>query len=162
MVWVAISKRGVSKLFVAQEDFYECPLYKSQALTNVFHLWTNTTRSDVVFWLDLAACHYGKISTEFMEKERLYFVKRHQNTPNAPQIRPIEQYWGILKQKVYQNNWSAQSREQLIARIKWAVKQIDPEIITKMFDHLPSKIRRAQENGLDSVLRSTFSFFESF
>ena len=49
-------------------------------------------------------------------------------------------------------NWSAQSREQLIARIKWAVKQIDPQIIIKMFDHLPSKIRQAQEYGLDSVL----------
>ena len=87
-----------------------------------------------------------------MYKEGSAYVKRHQNPPNAPQIRPIEQYWGILKQKVYQNNWSAQSREQLIARIKWAVKQIDPQTIIKMFDHLPSKICQAQENGLDSVL----------
>ena len=42
--------------------------------------------------------------------------------------------------------------DQLIARIKWAVKQIDPQSIIQMFDHLPSKIRRAHENGLDSVL----------
>ena len=69
-------------------------------------------------WPDLAACHYAHTSTDFMYKEGLAYVKRHQNPPNAPQIRPIEQYWGILKQKVYQNNWSAQSREQLIARIK--------------------------------------------
>ena len=68
-------------------------------------------------------------------------------TPTIPK-RP----WLQLPQLLPLLPWSAQSREQLIARIKWAVKQIDPEIITKMFDHLPSKIRRAQENGLDSVL----------
>ena len=39
--------------------------------------------------------------------------------------------------KELKGNWSAESREQLIARIKWAVKQSDPEIINKMFDHLP-------------------------
>ena len=79
-------------------------------------------------------------------------MTRRQNPPNAPQIRPIEQYWGMLKQKVYQNNWTAKTTDQLIARIKWAVKQIDPQSIIQMFDHLPSKIRRAHENGLDSVL----------
>ena len=50
---------------------------------------------------------------------------------NAPQIRPIEQYWGILKQKVHQINWSAQSREQLIARIKWAVKHLTLRSLSK-------------------------------
>ena len=31
--------------------------------------------------------------------------------PIAPQIRPIENYWGILKMKVYEENWMAQTRD---------------------------------------------------
>jgi hypothetical protein len=42
--------------------------------------------------------------------------------PNAPQIRPIENYWGILKMKVYEGNRTAQTRDHLIRRIK--IKQM--------------------------------------
>ena len=38
--------------------------------------------------------------------------------PNAPQIRPIESYWGILEMNVYDGNWTAQTRDHLIRRIK--------------------------------------------
>ena len=33
--------------------------------------------------------------------------------PNAPEIRTIENYWGILKMKVYEGNWTAQTRNHL-------------------------------------------------
>ena len=36
--------------------------------------------------------------------------------PNAPQIRPIESYWGILEMNVYDGNWTAQTRDHLIRR----------------------------------------------
>ena len=42
--------------------------------------------------------------------------------PNAPQIRTIENYWGILKMKVYEGNRTAQTRDHLIRRIK--IKQM--------------------------------------
>ena len=41
---------------------------------------------------------------------------------NATQIRPIENYWGILKMKVYEGNRTAQTRDHLIRRIK--IKQM--------------------------------------
>ena len=44
--------------------------------------------------------------------KRFYTVPKNLNPPNAPQIRPIEMYWGALKQKVYAKNWSAKNRDQ--------------------------------------------------
>ena len=38
--------------------------------------------------------------------------------PNAPQIRPIENHWGILKVKVYEGNWKAKTRDHLKMRQK--------------------------------------------
>ena len=32
---------------------------------------------------------------------------KEDNPPATPQIRPIEQFWSMLKAKVYENNWSA-------------------------------------------------------
>ena len=37
---------------------------------------------------------------------------------HATQIRPIENYWGILKMKAYKGNWMAQTRGHLIRQIK--------------------------------------------
>ena len=32
----------------------------------------------------------------------------------APQNRPIENYWDILKMKVYEGNWTAKTRDHLV------------------------------------------------
>ena len=58
------------------------------------------------------------------EKNGIAYVKKEENPPNAPQIRPIENYWGILKMKVYDGNWSAKDREALIRRIKIKQKRL--------------------------------------
>ena len=59
---------------------------------------------------------------------------------------------GLLKQGVYQGNWSANSREQLIRRIKKCISEMDMDIVIKMFDNLEGKIQKAHEYGLDSLL----------
>ena len=40
------------------------------------------------------------------------------NTANLPEVRPIEDFWSILKAKVYENNWEAKTLHQLEIRIK--------------------------------------------
>jgi hypothetical protein len=51
------------------------------------------------------------------------------NPPNAPQIRPIENYWAMLKMKVYEGNWSGKDRPNMIQRIKQKQKEIDHDIV---------------------------------
>ena len=41
-------------------------------------------------WPDLATCHYANSNLEFLENERLPYVKKLENPLNAPQIRPID------------------------------------------------------------------------
>ena len=45
--------------------------------------------------------------------DQLHWI-REENPPNAPQIPPIEKFWGMLKMKVYEGNWTAQNHDQLI------------------------------------------------
>ena len=90
---------------------------------------------------------------EFLRKNGIAYVEKDENPPNAPQIRPIENYWGILKMKVYEGNWSAKDREALIRRIKIKQKEIDQDVVIKMFDKLKQKVHNANQNGLSSLLK---------
>ena len=91
-----------------------------------------------------------------MRKDGIAFVKKkktHQ-VPHAPQIRPTENYWGLLKMKVYEGNWSAKSREHLIWRIKSKQKEIDQNVVMKMFYRLKGKVHSFNENGLNSLIKT--------
>ena len=90
---------------------------------------------------------------EFLRKNGIAYVEKDENPPNAPQIRPIENYWGILKMKVYEGNWSAKDREALIRRIKIKQKEINQGTVIKMFENLKEKVHMANENGLTSLLK---------
>jgi hypothetical protein len=45
--------------------------------------------------------------------KKIEFLPKIINPANAPKLRPIEDFWGILKTNVYENNWSAKKVSQL-------------------------------------------------
>ena len=55
---------------------------------------------------------------DFLRDNSIAFTEKIDNPPNAPQIRPIENHWGILKVKVYEGNWKAKTRDHLKMRQK--------------------------------------------
>ncbi len=52
---------------------------------------------DILFWSDLATCHYANLVTHFLREEKLDFVERKENPPNFPQAKGIEKFWAICK-----------------------------------------------------------------
>ena len=56
-----------------------------------------------------------------------------------------------MKQKVYENDFKASSRKELIRRIKFCARKIEPEVIQNMMGILKQKVRIAARVGLDSV-----------
>ena len=50
--------------------------------------------------------------------ENVNFVPKEINSPNVPQTRPIENFWGCLAQKVYEGGWKAKREQQLILGIE--------------------------------------------
>ena len=51
--------------------------------------------------------------------------------------------------KVYEGNWKAKTRDHL----KMRQKEIDQDIVIKMFDHLKGQVHTANQNGLESLLK---------
>ena len=49
---------------------------------------------------DLATCHYGKLTMEWYKENGFNIVPKNANSPNCPELRPIEKYWAIMKRKL--------------------------------------------------------------
>ena len=94
-----------------------------------------------------------KISSKWSVKKGIAYVEKSENPPNAPQIRPVENYWAMLKMKVYEGNWTGKNRPQMIRRIKQKQKELDHGIVIRMFDNLKGRIHIAKENGLSSLIK---------
>ena len=79
--------------------------------------------------------------------------KWHQQTLRLK--NPIENYWAMLKMKVYEGNWSGKDRPNMIQRIKQKQKEIDHDIVIRMFENLKGRIHLAKESGdgLSSLIK---------
>ena len=61
----------------------------------------------------------------------------------------------MLKMKVYEGNWSGKDRPNMIWRIKQKQKEIDHDIVIRMFENLKGRIHLAKESGdgLSSLIK---------
>ena len=57
--------------------------------------------------------------------------------------------------KVYEGNWSRKDRPNMIQRIKQKQKEIDHDIVIRMFENLKGRIHLAKESGdgLSSLIK---------
>jgi transposase len=105
-----------------------------------------------IFWPDLASSHYSNATQAEYVRLNIKVVPKSSNPPNVPQLRPIENFWSILKSKVYSKGWTADSIEELIERIKLKLKKMPINICQSLMSGLKTKVRKAADNGLLSVI----------
>ena len=59
-------------------------------------------------------------------------VQRHFNPPKVPELRPIEQFWAILKQKVFCKGYVAKNKDTLILKIKKELLNVKESVVQSM------------------------------
>jgi hypothetical protein len=57
--------------------------------------------------------HYSNATEAEYARLNIKVVPKISNAPNVPQVRSIENFWSILKSKVYENGWTTNSIEKL-------------------------------------------------
>ena len=78
------------------------------------------------------------------------FVPKDQNPPCCPQLRPIEDIWGILKAKTYEGGWEAASEQQLKRKIRQSIRTLDAEVLKNMMRKVTQRVRHAARAGTRS------------
>lgn len=157
LVWIAISNQGISKPYLRKSkhgavngDIYanECLRKRLKPFIDEYH-----NDQNYLFWPDLASCHYGNVARTCLEDLEIQYVDKDMNPPNSPQLRPIESFWGLLKQEVYCKGWKANDLDQLERRVRYCLGKIDRDVVCRMMDHVKSKLRKARESGIESLLK---------
>ena len=151
MVWMAISSKGASNVYVHQskqavdQQIYlkECIDRRLLPFINKYH-----SNKNILFWPDLARSHYSNIVQQRLNEMNIPYISRVDNPPNVPQARPIEVLWTVLERKIYENNWEANNIDHLAKRIKQKVKELDQNMLQDMIEGVRRKLRRIWREGL--------------
>jgi len=85
----------------------------------------------------------------YLKNKNLEIKKTLKNPANAPKLRPIEDFWGILKQKVNEKGWSAKSINQLKKKISESLKKIDPKVSPQLADTVFTRVDKCRRYGYD-------------
>ena len=149
LVWIAISPKGISKPFfqrsglAVNKEIYQqkCIIQRLLPFINDYHADRN-----ILFWPDLASSHYASTTLQCFEDNDIPFVEKELNPPAVPNLRPIENFWGILKQEVYKNGWHANNLEQLKSRIRYILTKTDKDTVCIMMKNIKSDIRKFTNN----------------
>lgn len=155
LVWAAISSKGVSEPLIRpnKAKAVDADVYIGQCLPKLkqfiekYHADNN-----IMFWPDLASCHYAKKTLDWLKEQKVPFVPKKDNPPNVPQARPIENFWAVLDRMVYDNGWEAQNERQLINRIKRKMREIDINTVQNLTRDIRSTLRKIEDNGPLSVI----------
>ena len=151
LVWLCVSERGISKPFIAPSGLaINRHVYLEQCIKKRLVPFIEQHHSDgqYLFWPDLASCHYAGIVTDFFREKGIKFVEKSDNPPALPECRAIEDFWSILKQLVYANNWQAKNVKQLRSRILLCLKKVDLDAVKRLFGATRLKVGRVRLNGV--------------
>jgi transposase len=155
MVWLAISSKGISEpLIVKSKNAINSQIYIEECLNKRLIQFINKHHSNgnYIFWPDLASSHYSNATQSAYARLKIKVVPKTSNPPNVPQVRPIENFWSILKSKVYSNGWTADSTEKLVEKIKLELKKMPINICQRLMSGVKTKVRKAADKGVLSVI----------
>jgi len=152
LVWAAISLKGMSEIYILPSgQAANQHVYMSECLEKRLLPFIRTVHQNdrVVFWPDLASAHYANKVQEYLKSQNIEYVARSDNPANLPEMRPIEDFWAKIKQKVYDDNWHAKSIQQLRRRIKWAFSKVDEQFVHRLGKACFTRVDTVRRKGFE-------------
>ena len=149
LVYLVISPKGVSKpRFIPSGLAVNRWVYVGRCIRPVLRpfLKKHYPNGGYVFWPDLATAHYANFTIGELQANGIPFVPKWSNPANVPKARPIEDFWGILKEMVYERDWSAQTLDELKNRIIYCMKKIDPSLVQRLMGTVRQRLRQIARN----------------
>ncbi|CAF1982038.1 unnamed protein product [Rotaria magnacalcarata] len=152
---IGVSQRKLGKTFgVAQSTIHYnlkkigLKYYKRQKAPKYKYHADN----EYIFWSDLTSSHYANETTKWLIQHKIKFVPKQVNPPNIPKTRPIEDFWSILADKVYEAGWETKTELQLKRRIYQKIKQTDMRVVQHMMTTIRTKLRKIEDKGPFSLV----------
>ena len=150
LVSVVISEKGMSApYFTPAKQAMDGVKYRKNVIRKLVKPFIDQHHNDgdYFFWPDLASCHYAQETTQLFDELGIKFIPRADNPPNVPHLRPIENFWAMLKRAVYANGYVAKSLEALKRRIQEKISEADAGDGICLFRSIKSNIEIMAREG---------------
>lgn len=155
MVWVCVSEDAISDpVFLERPNSVNGQFYREHCVSDKLVPFINEHHQgdDIVFWPDLASAHYANSTLQLLQSLNIPFVPKSCNPPNIPQCRPVENFWGRLKAKVYKGGWEATTIPQLRRKITRCMSQMNVEELRADFKTIRKRLRLVNRKGPLSII----------
>ena len=147
MVWQAICSCGkISKPFITTASM-NSEIYIKECLQKRLLPMIRSHKDPVVFWPDLASCHYSKSTVEWYTTKNVTFVPKDMNPPNCPQLRPIEEFWALTKAHLRKHVSAAETIQQFEKDWKKVSKLVAKKSVRNLMRNVRKKVRQLVYNG---------------
>lgn len=150
LVWVAISERGHSDVYFRKSGLaVNGEVYRQHCIRDRLKPFIQEVHGndEIIFWPDLASSHYARATLQLLDELEIPYVPRDANPPNVPKLRPVEDFWGILKGLVYRGGWEAKTERQLKQRVKKCLDDMDWGPVQAHLQRLKTDIRKAADGS---------------
>lgn len=117
MIWQAICSCGIKSRTFITSGTMNSQMYIDECLQKRVLPLIRKHKVPVKFWPDLASIHYSRLTMKWFEDNEVDVIPKIQNPPNCPKLRPIEEFWAIVKKKLKKIGGSSTDIVQL--RSKW-------------------------------------------
>ncbi|XP_039967471.1 uncharacterized protein LOC120779338 [Bactrocera tryoni] len=109
LIWQAICSCGLKTTPFFTKGTISADIYKKECLNRRLIPFYKKHIVSTIFWPDLATVHYAHSTLALLKDNNVNFVKKEENPPNAPEFRPIEKYWAIVKRNLKKDHRVAEN-----------------------------------------------------
>lgn len=142
LIWQGICSCGLkSKIFVTSSTMNK-EVYMKECLQKRLLPMIQLHTHPVIFWPDLASCHYAKDTQIWYETNQVEYIPKKWNPPNCPDLRPIEIFWAIVKQKLLKSGGTTTTAEKMRQKWKKHADTVDKELVQRLMSSIKRKTRR--------------------
>lgn len=141
MIWQALCSCGKKSKCYITSGTMRTENYIEECLKKRLLPFIALHNCPVVFWPDLASCHYSKDTVKFYQDNNINFVKVDHNPPNCPQLRPIEIFWALVKRKLKKTNGAANSIKTMTHKWNKVAATFNEKFVQKLMGRITRKTR---------------------
>lgn len=141
LLWQAICSCGKKSRSFITTGTVNSEIYKKECLEKRLLPFLRNHNSQPLFWPDLASCHYAKAVSDWYKQNGVAVVPKNCIPPNCPELRPIEEYWSIMKGILKKKGGQINSVADLQKPWTWAGKKYPDNAVQTLMSRIRRKVR---------------------
>lgn len=152
MIWQAICSCGRKSAVYIAKGTMNANIYIQECLKKRLLPFLKSHDVPPLFWPDLARIHYAKQTLQWYSENEVTYVPVNLNPPNCPQLRPIETYWALVKQKLKKDQKKAKSANSFQKLWLAAAQKVDNSLVQRLMSGLNMKVCKFGRMAVDDQL----------